>query len=560
MKKSTVAEEVHYNPIQLDVSLVRAHTFIGVMPRGIGKTTVMSDRKRSNVEMMPGSLGAIVTPSYTKLLKDTLPALIHGLKKLGYREGVHFVRGRYHKHWPKPIFKPETTQHIMHFYNGTVAQFVSQDVSGSANGPSYDWMIADELKFIDRQKLGSEMFPAMRGNEQHFGHIGIHHGWIGMTDMPMQSDGSWIFEYEHMMDKELITAIRTLRIQQHQLMQRIHIKGGQKHSTLKRLYRELNRISKLIAVLNGGVDDLDEELYRPPAVHYVEPKGIDVLANLNALKPNYYRRMARELTELEFSMSILNERHAKIEHGFYPELDPAYHGYLDFNNSYMAGFNFEDIGSFDIGEDCRSDGDLNPYQPLKLAPDYGVNFNCCMVGQLGSTEFRFLKNFYGKKPEKIADIANKFCHYYRFMHNKTVELMYDSTAKAESAISDENYVGEWKNNLERHGWTVILVDCGRTPTYKDRYDLWSFVLTEEDPSLPKFRFNKNNCNEWVVSCEQAPVIVSAGKLKKDKSSERPEKDQLVATHLSEAGDVLFHHTYKALMTYRPGQVMSVIPK
>jgi hypothetical protein len=553
---------IHYNHLQLDVALVNANQTILVWPRGEGKTTVLAHRLVSNFEQMPRSLTAIVTPTYTQLLKNTLPALKHGLSRLGYIEGYHYYFGSYapkHKRWEYPFYKPLKTEHIFHWHNGATAQLVSQDVTGSANGPSYDGGIGDELKFINKEKLDHELFPAFRANEEHFGKCSLHHGFMGCTDMPMQSDGAWIFAYEDEVNLELIMALRTLQTKRNHYLSKI-LKNNHQQSSKLEYKKRIRKIDRLINELNKGFDDLEEEYCRPPAVYYSEPKGTQILANLNALTPKYYRRQRRWLSDLAFSMAIMNERHAKVENGFYPDLEPSYHGYLMHDNHYMMSIDHtKDSALADIGDDCRSDGDVNKYEPLLVAPDFGVSFNCCVVGQMFTSEFRLLKDFYVRKPLKIRHVVEQFANYYEHMHCKHIMLIHDSTAVAETAINNTSYIDEWQRELEAKGWTVTVRNYGRTPTYKDRYDLWHFVLSELDDRIPVFRYNKKNAESWANSCELAPVKISAGKIEKDKSSEKPGKDQLVATHLSEAGDVLIYHSYKGIVQNATGIVTDVMP-
>jgi hypothetical protein len=157
---------------------------------------------------------------------------------------------------------------------------------------------------------------------------------------------------------------------------------------------------------------------------------------------------------------------------------------------------------------------------------------------------------------KISHLVADIHDYYKYTEDMTVILEYDSTAIAENAISDETYIGEWQRCFEDLGWTVELRYHGRPATYLERYNLWSMVLVGNH-DIPRFEYNRDRCGAWATSCELAPIIISHGKLKKDKSSERPGKDQVVATHLSEAGDVLMYNEYKNLIGRQTGSGMTI---
>ena len=46
------------------------------------------------------------------------------------------------------------------FYNGSVAIIISQDRPGSSNSLTLSWLLIDEAKFIDYDKLKDETLPA----------------------------------------------------------------------------------------------------------------------------------------------------------------------------------------------------------------------------------------------------------------------------------------------------------------------------------------------------------------------------------------------------------------
>jgi hypothetical protein len=66
----------------------------------------------------------------------------------------------------------------------------------SANSMSLDYVGAFEAKYLDFEKIKSEVLPANRGNLNYFGDCPWHHGQLYTTDMPTGKSGSWIFEKE----------------------------------------------------------------------------------------------------------------------------------------------------------------------------------------------------------------------------------------------------------------------------------------------------------------------------------------------------------------------------
>ena len=128
----------------------------------------------------------------------------------GYKRDVHWCIGRKPPkalNWPKPLIEPHNWEHIISFYNGAIAQIVSQDRKGTSNSKSFDFLCIDEAKFVKYDRLKDETFLANRGQLREFGDQPLHHGMIVTSDMPITKEGSWFLNFEEKMDRELITNI-----------------------------------------------------------------------------------------------------------------------------------------------------------------------------------------------------------------------------------------------------------------------------------------------------------------------------------------------------------------
>lgn len=71
-------------------------------------------------------------------------------------------------------------------------------------------MIGPEAKFLNYEKIKSEVDPANRGNRQYFGNCPHHHSVSYSTDMPTASMGKWILDKIDEMSPAHINLIRTL--------------------------------------------------------------------------------------------------------------------------------------------------------------------------------------------------------------------------------------------------------------------------------------------------------------------------------------------------------------
>ena len=94
-RKAKEAQRKFFNKTQRMGMAIAAHDEYWVCSRGTGKSEGLDARFIiRNVWSMPGSTGALISPSYAKAWGNTLPAIIHALAEWGYIEGIHFFVGR----------------------------------------------------------------------------------------------------------------------------------------------------------------------------------------------------------------------------------------------------------------------------------------------------------------------------------------------------------------------------------------------------------------------------------------------------------------------------------
>ena len=187
------SKRVYFNKPQLLTQYIGAKTTVIVAGRRTGKTdSIASPFVLRNMQRMPGSTGGIVVPTFKHGLTNTLPGLLAAWKRWGYINGVHYVVGRKPpKSFSKPITELADYEHVITFYNGSVAIIISQDRPGSSNSLTLSWLLIDEAKFIDYNKLKDETLPANGGIRSYFGHHNFNHSMMVLSDMPQTTKGSW---------------------------------------------------------------------------------------------------------------------------------------------------------------------------------------------------------------------------------------------------------------------------------------------------------------------------------------------------------------------------------
>ena len=300
-------KRVYFNKPQRLTQLIGANTTVIVAGRRTGKTdSIAAPFVLRNMQRMPGSTGGIVVPTFKHGLTNTIPGLLAAWKRWGYIEGIHYVVGRKPpKSFRQPIIYPKDYEHVISFYNGSVAVIISQDRPGSSNSLTLSWLLVDEAKFIDYAKLKDETLPANGGIKSHFGKHSFNHSIMILSDMPQTQKGSWFLHYRDKMDVELIKTIEATVYEIWRTKERIralNAKGAQVPPYLKGYLRRLDR-------------DLNK--MRSVAVYYREYSSIE---NLQLLGENYIKQMKRDLTPLTFQTSILCQRIGIAKDGFYSSM------------------------------------------------------------------------------------------------------------------------------------------------------------------------------------------------------------------------------------------------
>lgn len=508
----------YFNAKQLECMAIAAKNEYIIASRGFGKSEgIDAPRLIRNVFAMPRSSGALLSPTYGKLLRNTLPAIFHALDRLGYRRGYHYFIG---KRAPKvlnfksPYIDPFDYDYVIHWFNGSIQHLISFDRPMSANSMSLDYIMGFEAKFLDYDKIKNEVLPANRGNLNYFSDCPWHHGQIYTSDMPTNKSGSWLLEKEKDMDKELIEVIKSVYFEIK------HLESLEMHDSNR--YRQLRK-------------ELD--IYRSNATFYAE---YNVFDNLEILGEEWIASMKRDLPPLIFNTAILNRKLGKIENGFYSGLNEKIHCYTSYNNLYLENQEYQ----FEGTNDCRADGDLDPTQPLCIANDYNAAINTMVTAQVIGRNLKTLKSFYVKTPRKLKELIEDWCEYYapHRNHNKDVIYYYDSTAIADTPLDARSFADTVKDVLTKYGWNVIDAYIGKQMAHHMKHNYIDLGF-KGDPNYLFPLFNSDNNEYLLLAMNNTGVKIDRNGFQKDKSAEKdpdtPENPDEKKTHITDAWDTLF---------------------
>ena len=512
-------KSVYFNTPQRLTQLIGANTTVIVAGRRTGKTdSIASPFVLRNMQRMPGSTGGIVVPTFKHGLTNTLPGLFAAWKRWGFINGIHYVVGRRPpKSFAKPIIEPSDYEHVISFYNGSCAIIISQDRPGSSNSLTLSWILVDEAKFVDYERLKDETLPANGGIKSHFGHHSCNHSMMILSDMPQTQKGSWFLHYEDKMDKELIATIE---------------------GTVYEIWRTKERIRALnakgVAVppyLKSYLRRLDTNLnkMRSVAVYYKEYSSIE---NLQLLGENYIKQMKRDLTPKTFQTSILCQRIGIAKDGFYSSMKES-HKYNASDFAYLDSLGYDFNPSL---LDCRADADVNPHVPICIGMDYNANINWIVAGQPNGRRLNIIKSFYVKFERKITALIEEFCRYYANHQNKTVVYYYDTTALgANYAVNEQDFHWVVCHEFERHGWQVEDVYLGNPMRHNEKYLLINQGFAGKQRLMPFF--NRQNNDDLILAVQSAGVTRGRNGFRKDKGGEKlAETEEDLLQHRTDGTD------------------------
>lgn len=510
----------YFNDAQLYTLMLNPRDLVVVAGRGLGKGAIQARRAQSCFQGMPGSMGGFVAPSVKRCLTNILPSMLIHLERWGFKRDLHYMVGRrpWKKlGWKSPIFTPANWENTISFYNGSVINVISQDRMGTSNSMSLDYLIIDEAKFIDFERLKDETFQANRGNEQYFRTFPLHHGMTITSDMPVTKKGSWFLHYKEQMDEELVGCIEGLVYNIWRYRQRM-----KKHPD------EAEKIELKIEQEQKVLDSL-----RSRCLLYKEYSSIE---NLALLGEDFIRRAKRDLPPLTFQTSIMCHRIFISSNGFYAGLREDINLYTAPNESVLNLHTLDSDGG--IPNDCRTDSDLNPSLPLIIAFDANANINWLVVGQIGDDgKLRILKSFFVKYERKIPELLDDFVAYYRYHRRKQVVFYYDATFVGNNyGMSGGGFAKNIVSILRSHSWLVRDVYIGKPMLHIQKNDIINKMLRGR--ARTQVLLNRDNNPDLLISIQSAEVYNG----QKDKRGEKlaeTEEDKLEGrTDGSDAFDTL----------------------
>ena len=489
---------LYLHPGQLRYKLVDARDSVNICSRRWGKSFIIAMRIMGNVLEMPGSLGVFVASSFRQAHARTLPSALMAMDAFGWKRDVHYVVG--HRPDPRlgfkePIFCPSDLKDCIWFANGTIMMIVSQEVVLSANSLTIHWLVADEAKGLDYDKLSNEILPAIGGSSIYFADPAKYpHLWgtTYTTDMPCSKEGLWLInKFEKECDPELYEVIIGMELQRRRLMM-------EPQNTYTR-----QRIAYLTRAAN---------LLRSKTLYYQERSIFD---NIEVVGPDYVRRCERSMPALAFRTSILCKRIDKVEGMFYESFEKKVHTYHATDNSRLNDYKEQKYN-------CLLDKDVEPLKPIAISFDYGALINWLVAAQVQGTTHKTLKSFYTKHRQRLREVIQLFCEYYEPHPMKTAMYYYDSTALSTGFVEVNHGAYDIVHDeFRKHGWYVKDKYLGNPMAHDKKHKIINEALEGREHLMPTF--NADNNEELIQAMLLAEAIIGSKGIRKDKSGEKSDE-------------------------------------
>lgn len=531
--------------LKMLIDLIASKFLFIISGRATAKTSdILAERFIDCCYDMPGAYFAFVADTYVNAMKNVVPALIEGLGRKGWIDGIHYVVDQPPPaHFAKPYKPPQTYKHTISVFNGCFVNLVSMDQPSGAAGNSYQHIFGDEAKYLEFDKI-KKLTPALRGYAE-FSHSVYYRGQTFTTDMPNVADGEydWILDREKDMDVEKIKLALQVGLVLNEIRKEMYHAMHMPENTALEKVKKAKEVKRVQRLLDRWVIRWNK-IRKDSTFFYVASSFV----NADVLSEGYFEDSLKSLGTEEFITAICSFK-TTVEKGkkFYINLG---------EHHYIEGINTDYYLKYAIGEQFQDTCAALRYHNLNLPVDSGVDFGgmlSMVTGQeLGNTVY-LNKNFWTLPPESSLELAAQFCQYYKDHQNKILNMYYDRAGNQYEKVK-KDWAGELAKCIEEYDdgtgrkWTVKLMNRNQaTILHEEEYNLMRNIFGENNPKLPRVKICKFGCRELKSSMGMAKTKIGKNArtgttmILKDKSSESIAfaKRPMQSTNMSDAAKYFF---------------------
>lgn len=534
--KDPLVEMRYANWLSQAIGMIAPKDLQVVAGRGSSKTTAIhAERFQEAMIEMPRSLQMFLCNTYENARTNLVPGLETGWREFrDWQYGKDYVKGeRPPSFFAKPYMPVENWKKTIYHKDGAAIIIGSaNEVTGLA-GNSYQYMGADEVKYIGKKKIDI-ILPALRGFNM-YQQSAYYRGTCFTTDLPNLSKGDdpWILELRK--NTNLEQAKLAYYCGYYYYQNEAELATAMKWKDKAKIKRLVRKRARLYA---------DWLRVRKNLSYFIVASSF---ANIDVLTPEVMQDLLKTLGWEEFKQSVLSLR-GGVEEG-----DKFYSG-LSEEHFFRDGINEDYSHRIGLQEEsnCLVLRYLDPNEELDAGVDFGKMLSM-VIGQQRGNEFRCLKNIFKLAPESSRELGDHFVRFFQPHKRKVLNMYYDRSGNQYES-SGRDWATELKECIEydilgnRTGWTVNLMNKDQATIYHHQeFHLIRQVLANEMVNLPKLLICAEQCRELKSSMELARILIKTDskgskRINKDKSSEKLPLHQLpmYSTNMSDAFKYLMY--------------------
>lgn len=542
-REDPLVEYRYANWLSQAIAYIGAKDLQVIAGRGTSKTTAIhAERFQEALVEMPRSIQMFLCNTYENARTNLVPGLETGWREFrDWKYGVDYVKGeRPPSFFAKPYMPVENFKKtIYHRDGGAIIIGSAKEVTGLA-GNSYQYLGADEVKFIGKEKMDI-ILPALRGFNM-FPHSAYYRGTCFTTDLPNLSKGDdpWILDYRQNMKLEQVKLAYYCGYYYYQNERELAI--AMKWKNREKVKRLIRKRARLYA---------DWLRVRRNLSYFVVASSF---ANIDVLTIEVIADLMKLGWE-EFKQSVLSLL------GGAEEGDKFYSG-LSEEHFYRDGINedYDDRLSLNEEANCHILRYLDISKPIDAGVDFGKMLSM-VIGQQHGKNYRVLKNKHVLAPQSSRELANWFIDFFKPHKYKRLNMYYDRSGN-QYASSGRDWATEIKNCIEvdsngvRTGWQVQLMNKQQATIYQSQEFLhMKNILSGQFEELPRLLIDAYQCRELKSSLELSKILIKTDRkgskqIHKDKSSEDLPIHQLPmhSTNYSDAFKYLMYRKEWAQIT------------
>lgn len=501
--------EYHANKLQLLPLIYRPRKLIALLGRGTGKTEeIVTARLYEFIHLMPGGITLVGCDSFKHLAQTIIPAILTSLKKKGLKEGENYWCNVFPPPGvPRPMQVITEADGFIFFDTGHAFCFVSTNFQSHANGKSVDAGVFEEAKLLKWNRV-KEILLMIRGNKRYFGNLWCHHSLTVVSDMSDDPE-HWTYKYEDKMDKRVLRLIASYEYQLQKLENELEETGNKKR----------------IDILQNKIEKLEEKLnfWRRKATLFLVGTSIQNMHVLGYDVIGDYLSNPRK----DVMLNVLSIKPKASNKYYYQYFRVEKHGVVYKDWDYIRTLKDKSI------LDCRIDTGSDQHRPLDICLDYNNNVISLSFGQLFTTKFRGLGEFFSEAEKtKIKDCVRQFCKYHRFRTLKEVVFYYDDNADWLDAGRDQTFKEIVEETFEEENWEYTSIKYPRL-THDERFEIWQKILTD-DPTAPfGLEIEEESCPNTIKALKAVQKIVRKKKVVDKKTKKETYKDVVEKVKTSE---------------------------